>query len=79
VIESSFSRIKLERRKKNIVYVNGGCVIAIVSIWKSSLTRNFPQQRNSRKTNKRREELGLLYSYQQVETSHNPKTFKNVH
>jgi hypothetical protein len=29
---------------------------------------NFPLQRNSRKTNKRREKLGFLYSRQQVET-----------
>jgi hypothetical protein len=38
VIESSFSRIKLKRRKKNVVYVNGGHVIAAMNIYKSSLT-----------------------------------------
>jgi hypothetical protein len=27
----------LKRRKENIVHVNGGCVIAIVSIYKSNL------------------------------------------
>ncbi len=30
--------IKLKRRKENVVYVNGGRVIATVSIQKSSLT-----------------------------------------
>jgi hypothetical protein len=33
-----FSCIKLQRRKENVVYVNGGRVIATVSIYKSSLT-----------------------------------------
>ncbi len=33
-----FYRIKLKRRKKNIVYVNGGRVIATMSIQKFSLT-----------------------------------------
>ncbi len=36
--ERSFSRIKLQIRKENVVYVNGGCVIAIMTIQKSSLT-----------------------------------------
>jgi len=27
----------LRRKKENVVYVNGGCVIVIVSIYKSSL------------------------------------------
>jgi hypothetical protein len=30
--------IKLQRRKENIVYVNGGHVIVVVSIYKSNLT-----------------------------------------
>jgi hypothetical protein len=38
VIESSFSKIKLQRRKENVVYVNSGRVIAAVNILKSSLT-----------------------------------------
>ncbi len=34
-----FSRIKLNRiRKENVMYVNGGHVILVVNIWKSSLT-----------------------------------------
>ncbi len=32
-----FSCIKLKKRKENIVYVNGGHVIAVVGIYKSSL------------------------------------------
>jgi hypothetical protein len=51
------------------MYVNGGHVIIAMNILKSSLI-DFPWQRNSRKTNKRREELGLLYIHQQ---SWNPK------
>jgi hypothetical protein len=31
-VEMKFSCIKLKRRKKNVVYVNGGRVIATVSI-----------------------------------------------
>ncbi len=32
-VEMKFSCIiKLKRRKKNVVYVNGGCVITVVSI-----------------------------------------------
>jgi hypothetical protein len=51
------------------MYVNGGHVIAAVNIWKSNLTmKEFSLYRNSRKTNKRREKFGLLYSRQQVET-----------
>jgi hypothetical protein len=30
--ESSFFRIKLKRKKENVVYVNGGYVIVTVSI-----------------------------------------------
>ncbi len=33
-----FSCIKLKRRKENVVYVNSGRVIAIMSIQKSNLT-----------------------------------------
>ncbi len=36
--KSSSFRIKLKRRKENVVYVNGGRVIAVVSIQKSSMT-----------------------------------------
>ncbi len=38
MINNSFSRIKLKRRKENVVYVNGGRVITAVSIYKSNLT-----------------------------------------
>ncbi len=38
MIESSFFRIKLKRRKENVVYINGGCVIDVVKIYKSGLT-----------------------------------------
>jgi hypothetical protein len=33
-----FSCIKLKKRKENVVYVNGGRVIVVMSIQKSSLT-----------------------------------------
>ncbi len=33
-----FSCIKLQKRKENVMYVNGGRVIAVVNIQKSSLT-----------------------------------------
>ncbi len=36
--ENNFSRIKLQIRKENVVYVNGGYGIAAVSIYKSNLT-----------------------------------------
>jgi hypothetical protein len=38
VTESSFSRIKLQRRKENVVYANSGLLIATVSILKFNLT-----------------------------------------
>jgi hypothetical protein len=38
VTKSNSFRIKLKRRKENVVYVNGGRVIAVVSIQKSSMT-----------------------------------------
>jgi hypothetical protein len=46
VTKSSFSKIKLKRKKENVVYVNGGCAITIVSIKKSSLTmkKTFPDK-----------------------------------
>jgi len=31
-VEMKFSCIKLQRRKKNVVYVNGGRVIVVLSI-----------------------------------------------
>jgi hypothetical protein len=37
-VEMKFSCIKLQRKKKNLVYVNGGRVMAPVSILKSCLT-----------------------------------------
>ncbi len=37
-VEMKFSCIKLQRRKKNVVYVNGGRVIVVLSIQKSNLT-----------------------------------------
>jgi hypothetical protein len=44
--KSSFFRIKLKRRKKNVVYVNGGHVIAAVNIQKYSMTmeKTFPNK-----------------------------------
>jgi len=30
--------IKLQRRKKNVMYINGGHVISVVNIYKSNLT-----------------------------------------
>ncbi len=36
--ELKFSYIKLRRRKKNVMYVNNGCVITIMNIQKSNLT-----------------------------------------
>jgi hypothetical protein len=31
-MESNFSRIKLQRKKRHVVYVNDGCVMAVVNI-----------------------------------------------
>jgi hypothetical protein len=47
VTKRSFSRIKLQRRKENIMYVNGGRVIAAMNIYKSSLTMEeiFPDKK----------------------------------
>jgi hypothetical protein len=46
VRKNSFSRIKLEKRKENVVYVNSGCVIPAMSIYKSNLTieETFPNK-----------------------------------
>jgi hypothetical protein len=46
MIENNFSRIKLKRKKENVVYVNDGCVIAVMNIYIFSLTmeETFPNK-----------------------------------
>ncbi len=65
----SFYRIKLklERRKENVVYVNGGHVITAMNIQKSSLImeETLPNKGILEKIYNRREELDLLYNRQQ--------------
>jgi hypothetical protein len=59
MIESNFSRIKLKRRKENIVFVNGGHVIATMNIYKSSLTmeETFPDKGILEKLTRERKSL----------------------
>jgi hypothetical protein len=58
----SFSRIKLKRRKENVVYINGGRVIAAVSIYKSSLTmeETFPDKGILEKLTRKKKSLVLF-------------------
>ncbi len=65
--ESCFSKIKLKRRKeKRSVCKWWQCDSHSEHLEiKFNYARNSPLQKNSRKNDKRREELGLLYSRQQ--------------
>jgi len=71
VTKSSFSRIKLQRRKENVVYVNSGRVIAAVNILKSNLImeETLPDKRILGKSTRK----GMSLAFYITATSQNPK------
>jgi hypothetical protein len=66
--------IKLKRRKENVVYVNGGRVIAVVNIQKSSLTmeETLPGKGIPEKLTRKGKSLAFYTTFNKAETLNKP-------
>jgi len=64
----------LKRRKENVMYVNGGCVIIVVSIYKSNLTmgETVPDKGILKKLTKEGKSLAFYIVVNKAETLNKP-------